>query len=187
MQTVINQASAECRTNLPIDSEAEHRSHWTVNRTFIEAPFVSGRWLTIIAVTGCVALVAFALWQRSQTTEHVRQFWGPAQARLIQHGSKVWLSKNKSDWEDISQAPGLVHLRATLVDDRYYQWNSLRLVTEPTAATHYALHFEQADESIELSIDPDSGLVTNLQNQQSVPLIPASARAVKAYLSEICP
>lgn len=130
-------------------------------------------------------MVAFALWQRSRTTEHVREFWGASQANLIQHGSTVKLRVAQHEWQDISTAPGLVHLRATLVDDRYYQWDRLELVSSKSLDSHYVLQFEQADRRIELAIQPDSGLVINLQSQQAVPLISASRQAVAAYLKEI--
>ena len=130
-------------------------------------------------------MVAFALWQRSRTTEHVREFWGASQANLIQHGTTVKLRVAQQDWQDISTAPGLVHLRATLVDDRYYQWNAFRAVNSASQDARYELQFAQADRHIELAIEPASGLVINLQSQQCVPLISASQQAVAAYLKEI--
>lgn len=146
---------------------------------------MSGRWLTIVAVTGCLLMVAFALWKRSRTTEHVREFWGASQASLIQHGSSVKLrpAGANAQWQDISTAPGLVHLRATLVDDRYYQWNA-RGPAQSTDAL-YVLQFASDERRIELAIDPASGVVTNIARQQSVPLIPASRQAVAAYLKQI--
>ena len=149
---------------------------------------MSGRWLTILAVTGCVALVAFALWQRARTTQHVRDFWGAAQANVIQHGPNVRLRASSGDenWQDLSTAPGLVHLRATLVDDRYFQWAALQPAAPP-ATTAYLLQFSRDEQIVELAIEPSSGQVTNLQSQQCVPLIPASRQAVAAYLQQIAP
>lgn len=151
---------------------------------------MSGRWLTIVAVFGCLLMVAFALWKRSRTTEHVREFWGASQASLIQHGSSVKLRPAGADgqwgdteWQDISTAPGLVHLRATLVDDRYYQWNAGGPAQSMEAP--YILQFANDERMIELAIDPASGVVTNIAREQSVPLIPASRQAVAAYLKQI--
>lgn len=161
---------------------------------------MSGRWLTIVAVSGCLLMVAFALWKRSQTTAHVREFWGASQASLIQHGSSVklrmagadaqWGDAQRADtqradtgWQDISTAPGLVHLRATLVDDRYYQWNAGGPAQAMDAP--YILQFANDERMIELAIDPASGVVTNIAREQSVPLIPASRQAVAAYLKQI--
>ncbi len=146
---------------------------------------MSGRWLTIIALSGCIALVAFALWQRARTTAHIRAFWGANNARLIQHAPLVKLGVGQQDWQDISQAPGLVHLRATLVDDRYYQWDELAPMSSPAPAELYRLRFEEGDQQIELTIEPDTGMVSHVERQQSVPLIAASAQAVRAYLKEI--
>ena len=130
-------------------------------------------------------MVAFALWQRSRTTEHVREFWGADHANLIQHGTTVKLRLPQQEWQDISTAPGLVHLRATLVDDRYYQWAALQAASTTPLDAGYELQFTQADRHIELAIEPASGLVINLQSQQCVPLISASQQAVAAYLKEI--
>ncbi len=137
---------------------------------------MSGRWLTIVAMTVCLAMVAFALWQRSRTTEHVREFWGASQANVIQHGAIVKLRVGAQDWQDISIAPGLVHLRATLVDDRYYQWNAVKTVETADLDGQYVLLFAQADRHVELAIEAASGLVTNLQSKQAVPLIPLAVK-----------
>lgn len=83
-------------------------------------------------------------------------------------------------WQDISRAHGLVHLRATLVDDRYFQWDAAP-ITEKSDLT-FELQFEEADQLVELSIALDSGCVTNSATGRSVPLIPASRRAVAEYL-----
>lgn len=145
---------------------------------------MSGRWLTILAVTGCILLVAFALWQRSRTTRQVREFWGASQASLIQHGPVVRLrGPGDADWSDVSRAPGLIHLRATLVDDRYYQWSAS--ASREANQSQYTIQFTDKGQLVELTIAPQSGDVTNVANGRTVPLIPASRQAVAEYLQQI--
>ncbi len=147
---------------------------------------MSGRRFTTIAVAICLALVAYAFWQRTRSTQQVREFWGAAQASLIQHAPRVELREpSSSTWREISSAPGLVHLRATLVDDRYYRWSEQALQKEPASPDSVQLKFSRDTESIELLIDPLTGVVTNLESGQSVPLIPASQQAIAAYLKAI--
>lgn len=146
---------------------------------------MSGRLFTTVAVSICLVLVAFAFWQRSLRTQRIREFWGANQASLIQHAPMVRLSVNGEAWRDVSRAPGLVHLRATLVDDRYFQWNETATSQGKEPASGYRLEFSRDQTSIALSIDASSGIVTNLERNQHARLIPASQQAVAAYLKEI--
>ncbi|MCC6510539.1 MAG: hypothetical protein IT423_15665 [Pirellulaceae bacterium] len=150
---------------------------------------VSGRWLTVVTLTVCVSLVIYALWQRSVGTQHIRQLWGAEQARLIQHAQQVTLYHEgrlaPADGQDLSTAPGLVHLRATLVDDRYFHWPSQRY-RNPSAPVpngdHFVVRFAADQMQIDVGIDLSTGMVTNLATSQSVQLIDSSRQAVAAYL-----
>ncbi len=185
---------------------------------------MSGRAFTLATLLVCLSLVGFALWQRSKDTARIRDFWGSHGAELIQRAAHVELccsepakegdESGDCRWTDISLAPGLVHLRATLVEDRYFQWparpvkdipqilNEASQAQKDVAQAQVApsqdtdskvaidhlckLRFEGDDrEPMELSIDLGSGTVVNLQTQRSVVLIDASRQAVAAYIQAL--
>lgn len=159
---------------------------------------MSGRWLTLAIVAVCVVLVLVALWQRSSDTSHIRQFWGASNAKLIQHAPEVALRVDRqaaaSDapslddqrgWRDITKAPGLVHLRATLVDDRYFRWPAREATDQQRLARGAAfrvLRFSGPEGFVEVAIDIEQGVVVHLATGQAVEIIPASRDAVATYL-----
>lgn len=147
---------------------------------------MSGKWLTVFIVASCVFLATTVLWLRSRDTVRVREFWSPQIASLIQHAPHVE-RMNASEWQDISNAPGLIHLRATLVEDRYYRW-PWRLATEiELAASMYPvqlLRFSSNTAKVEVSIDFVKGTVLNVQAKRAAQLIPTSRDAIARYLMD---
>jgi hypothetical protein len=89
--------------------------------------------LVIIAILS-VALIAAGTswWFRYTATSRAVRFWGPQAARLIRDAPVVELreygSQPDADFmrltnrRDISHAPGLVHLRNALLEDRSFKW-----------------------------------------------------------------
>ena len=77
------------------------------------------------------ALGAFAVWFQWEQTRRCLAFFGPEVATTIQSspivelwhldsdGSQVW----RTDVQDVSRAPGLVHLRRGLIEDVNYAWS----------------------------------------------------------------
>jgi hypothetical protein len=166
---------------------------------------VSGRWFTIAVVALSVSIALLALWHRSRDTAHVRDFWGADVANLIQNATHVELRKSHiaageaasqakapsvDDFpivQDISTAPGLVHLRATLVEDRYFRW-PWRLATPEELADrsrYCLLRFSNADASIDIAFDSQHGTLIHLSTVRVVQLIPTSRQAIVRYLEEL--
>ncbi len=180
---------------------------------------MSGRWLTAILLTVCVALVSFALWRRSIDTQHVREFWGADQAALVQRAPTVlWRTSEEvveratdsvapgSDklqrvaWKDISRAAGLIHLRATLVDDRYYRWPAStfesRSQSKPAArpqdsaegdqgtkASNYeCFRFIEGEQSVDVALHVPSGMVILPDRHRQAQIIESSRQALHAYV-----
>lgn len=159
---------------------------------------MSGRWFTSTIVALCIAVVLVALWQRSRDTSQIRQFWGADNAKLIQQapmvrlrvedsvgGDEVPSLNNPQSWRDISTAPGLVHLRATLVDDRYFHWPSREATDQEQAASgpaYYLVRFSGDGGFVDVAIDTAKGTVVHLAAGRSVEVIPASRDALAAYL-----
>lgn len=150
-------------------------------------------------MASCLVLVGLALWQRSQNTARIRQFWGPRQASLIQHAPLVYLDslpdkaqpRGAEQWQNISASGGLVHLRATLVDDRYFQWDRSAAIAAGNSAgssgkpSRYSMRFSDGSQHVDLSIDTSTGIVTNLATQQNAILIDASRQAIAHFLERL--
>lgn len=76
-------------------------------------------------------LGAFAVWFQWEQTRRCLTFFGPEVAAAIQSSPTVDIWYLESDglrvWrrasEDVSDAPGLVHLRRGLIEDVNYDWN----------------------------------------------------------------
>lgn len=95
------------------------------------------------------------------------------------------LIEERSRWLDLSTAPGLVHLRATLVDDRYFQWPSRAATAGEVAAgpsRWRVLRFSSTSGFVDTAIDLERGTIVNLMNSRAVDILPSSRQAIAAYL-----
>ena len=89
-----------------------------------------GVWLVVGIMALATGLGAFAVWFQWGQTRRCLEFFGPIAARRIQSAVRVelWTLAAKGDRIrtverlDVSQAPGLVHLRRGLIEDVNYQW-----------------------------------------------------------------
>ncbi len=92
---------------------------------------VSGK---LVIITILIAAVGAALggWVfRYNATHRAVEFWGPEAALAIRDAKKVSLTQVSRDKEgyrlasftvEVSDAPGLMHLRAALLEDRSFEW-----------------------------------------------------------------
>ncbi len=157
----------------------------------MEAERVSGSLTIKIVLLVCFAMVATAIIQRSRQTSQIRQFYQPTGAYLIQKATRVSIlfpnQDPQSPWKDASEARGLIHFRATLVDDRYFNWSKLSPADpqELAAKAPYRFRFEEKGQSIEIAFDSDCGFVYALPTKQKAPLIDSSTQAFRQYLVEI--
>lgn len=128
----------------------------------------SGAAVVLALLLGGVALAAFAVWFQWRQTRRCLRFYGPVAADRIQAGPRVEL------WEltpgatgpvvarrqDVSRAPGLVHLRRGLVEDANFRWHAAQPPRRlPAAAWDVALAFHAAAPAAEptvLAIDFDA-------------------------------
>ena len=117
------------------------------------------------------------IWFQWGQTRRCLEFYGPRVARLIAEAPRVelWTLKPGSSprrllavgRQDVSQAPGLVHLRRGLVEDANFRWEEVgdKVAPLPVAAWEKALVFTtpEAEESAAvLAIDfaEDGGALT---------------------------
>ena len=148
---------------------------------------MSGRWLTIGIVSTCMTVALVALWLRSRDTAKIRDFWGADVAHLIQYAPSVE-RKSQGQWQDISAAPGLVHLRATLVEDRYFHWPWRTLESREIEELWEQLEqvrFSTGTKSLTIGLDFTSGAVVFLDSKRSAELIPTSRDAIASYMKAI--
>ena len=113
------------------------------------------------------ALGAFAVWFQWEQTRRCLDFFGPDIAAAIQSaptveiwhldsdGSRVW----RRGAQDVSKAPGLVHLRRGLIEDVNYVWDDPASLTPggrrlPTESWDVALVFSDSGTSpVMLAVD----------------------------------
>ncbi len=118
------------------------------------------------------ALGAFAVWFQWKQTRRCLGFFGPDVAGAIQSAPTVELwgltaeggRVIQTSTHDVSQAPGLVHLRRGLIEDVNYDWatggHAGRPARLPSADWDVAIAFRDPDDSeqgnVVLAIDLDA-------------------------------
>lgn len=120
----------------------------------------AGRWLVIGLVSLAVGLGVFAVWFQWGQTRRCLAFFGPRAARHIQSAARVELWTLASDGErvravsrqDVSAAPGIVHLRRGLIEDVNYRWD----LTSPGASRGDRLPAAAWDQAIVFLAEPDA-------------------------------
>ena len=118
------------------------------------------------------------IWFQWGQTRRCLEFYGPRVARLIAEAPRVelWTLEPGSsprhlrgiDRQDVSQAPGLVHLRRGLVEDANFRWEEVgnRTAPLPVAAWDSALVFatpedgESAAAVLAIDFAEDGGALT---------------------------
>lgn len=110
--------------------------------------FSARRWLliavglTLLGVIGAFASVVLRRTRVDQTT----RFWGPQVVRALQSsdefrlrvppgGSLEWKTESTDGMVDLSDTPGIAHLRHALLDERHYRWETSREVSIETVIT----------------------------------------------------
>jgi hypothetical protein len=125
-----------------------------VRDTFVKN---SGKLLILGIVAVAVLMAGASWWFRYRATHRAAEFWGPAVARLIRDAPEVRLVDLRGGDApaavDISKAPGMIHLRYALLEDRSYKWPdpsiSLRLgISSP----RWSLTFADPDVGEEIAI-----------------------------------
>jgi hypothetical protein len=132
----------------------------------------SGKLLIVIVLAVGLAAAAASWWFRYAATHRAAQYWGPEAARLIRDAPHVTLrtfdpavdgERGNPDAlpRNISDARGLTHLRAALLEDRSYDWSALG---PPASDWTSALVFEEGDGAeprLVILFSPDFGCAAN--------------------------
>jgi hypothetical protein len=116
--------------------------------------------LTMLGVA--VLMAAFAWWWNYSRGQRCLAFYGSQSAALIRTAPKVEIVKSSQAGEasviDISQAPGLLNARTSLLDDASFQW------TVPPAAgaasDRQRVRFARGDREVTLLLDFGTRTIT---------------------------
>jgi hypothetical protein len=84
------------------------------------SPQITGKYLIIGVFAVALAAAAAAWVARYNATHRVAKFFGPTHVRLIREAPIV--EDYGETIRQISTAPGLLHLRTALLEDRSYNW-----------------------------------------------------------------
>jgi hypothetical protein len=104
----------------------------------------SGKRLILGVLVIGLAAAAASWWFRYSATHRAAEFWGPQAATLIRDAAHVTLRSDASsdDPRDISNAPGLTHLRAALLEDSSFDWSA---AGSPDTNWDSSLVFEESE------------------------------------------
>ena len=165
--------------------------------------YYSGKLVIIGILAVAVASAAASWWFRYAATHRAAQFWGPETARLIRDAPTVELYQSKppatftplsriddflerADARDVSNAPGLTHLRNALLEDRSYRWPPRPM--QPVQRWPWLLSFrnERQNEAAVLVFSPDWQYVGRLGRKEVVSCQPI-ADGLAEMLGELAP
>lgn len=146
---------------------------------------LSGKLFVLLLAAACISASGSALWYQSHSTYRIRRLWTASGANLIQHAPNVQVLTDEFTRE-ISQSKGLIHLRATLIDDQYYDWRD-EVVSTSTPATDdwIRIRFWEQSNSVTVHLNPMTGAVYSPNSRTNVPLIASSQQAVALYVQQL--
>jgi hypothetical protein len=132
----------------------------------------SGKRLILAVIAIALLSGAASWWFRYQATRHSAQFWGPQASTLIRDAKHVTLRSDapSTDAEggaeadvprDMSNAKGLTHLRANLLEDINYQWDSAAVADTNWANSLVFAAAEGAEPRAVVLFSPDFKWVSN--------------------------
>jgi hypothetical protein len=161
---------------------------------------ISGKVAIIAMIVVSLALTAFAWWYRYQQGRRAMEFWGPETAQLIRHAPRVELADlaevppldlprmieagdpSRFSGQNISDAPGLVHARHSLIVDSNFQWGE-RVESPDAIAWDVAWRFGDGKNERVVFLDYETGATRRLDDQRIEILQPAIVSGMRDYIS----
>jgi hypothetical protein len=156
--------------------------------------------IILVTVGLGVAMAGGAWWYRWQQSRRAAAFWGE-EVGLLTNAPNVEFVKFGGDGEekiagrpvensiDLSQKPGLIHLRFVFAEDVNFEWDKQRRETVGDAAPWaYALRFSEGDRQLVVLFPAEFDLLGKLEGDGEhlhVVPIPRAAAAIRKYLTDI--
>jgi hypothetical protein len=146
--------------------------------------------LIAVAVLGFALAMALAsISMRRTQLEKTTDLYGAPTIHALQWGRTMRVVQGEAEAVDLSGVPGLGHFRHALLDDRHYDWPSLRdrPVSEVAANAEalVVLELDGPPESVEpvaIWVDMETGWVGPVEGARAVRLTPRVAGAVTNFL-----
>lgn len=143
---------------------------------------------------GCLAAF-FAWWWNWERTQKCLAFYGGSGASLIRTATQVELlvlssadtseatpqMLDEGERHDLSAAPGLIHARTALLDDRSYLWQ--KETGDCRSPPRYAVRFVSGDRQATLVFDFDCGRVRYVEGERSVAMTPKISAGWQSFIS----
>ena len=138
--------------------------------------------LAVLAMIGiAVSAASFAWWWNYNRGRQALEFYGPEAALLIRTAPQVELLRPEPEGDiDISQAPGLINARASLLGDASYDWSA---AASPQESPLFSVRFSRGEKSVVVTFDFENRTISNSATQRSATLKPKTAEGWRTYLA----
>jgi hypothetical protein len=128
-----------------------------------------------------VLAAAFAWWWNFNRGRQALDFFGAEAATLIRTAPRVeYVRPPPEENIDISQAPGLINARTSLLSDASYEWGH---ATSQLQAPLFVVRFSQGERSVEITFDFENRTMKTSSTGRSATLTKKTAEGWQAYLA----
>jgi hypothetical protein len=128
-----------------------------------------------------VLAAAFAWWWNFNRSKKALDFYGPEGALLIRTAPMVEFLRPPPETSiDISEAPGLINARASLLSDASYDWSAMDVRQESPL---FSVRFQRGDSSIVITFDFENQTVRTSTTQRTAKLAKKTANGWQSYLA----
>lgn len=143
-------------------------------------PSANGGKLAVFSIFAlALAMASFAWWWNYNRGRRTMEFYGAPAATLIRTAPLVALRIGERE-VDISQAPGLLNARTSLLSDASYRWNqTTALTTDPDAS----VRFTRGNDVVTVAFTFETQSVQPSSTGKTATLIPKTAEGWRSFLT----
>jgi hypothetical protein len=147
-----------------------------------------GKIVIVVMLGLAIGAAGFAWYQNYQRSARARTYWGDS-AATIRFAKKVETFRIAADGKpadvtEISDAPGLLNARTSLMSDDAFDWSVEPSTLTPSGDWKYGVRFVAGDDVVTLLFSENSDLMLVGERSQAVRLDPKTAAGWRAYLSK---
>jgi len=146
------------------------------------APAHRGQFVVVTMFVVAAAAATFAWWWNYHRGDEALAFFGADGARLIRNAPKVEYLRSPSDESiDISNAPGLLNARTSLLSDASYDWSA----PDPRLESpRFSIRFSRGRSHVIVTFDFENRTIKTSTTGRTAKLIPKTAEGWQAYLAK---